>query len=55
VGLGELDSTLIAVIPGNGLKDALSDETEADKENTDGNRQQHSSFGARAGGDGDAG
>jgi len=28
---GELDSALITVISGNGVKDALSDETKADK------------------------
>ena len=31
VALGELDSTLITVTSGNRVKDALSDETEADE------------------------
>jgi hypothetical protein len=37
VGLGELGNTLITVIPGNGVKDALATKRKRIKENTDGN------------------
>jgi hypothetical protein len=46
---GELDSTLITVISGNGVRTRLATKRKRIKESTDGNRRHYGSFGARAG------